>query len=56
VEIKKIKHGREYYLLCISQGRKSKDEAIRESHEKKFLSDLEKLQKRIENGKIKDTS
>ena len=41
------------YALCISDGRKEKDEAIRKSHEKKLLSDLKKLGKRVKDGKLK---
>ena len=50
----KMKHkGDETYVLCISDGRKEKDFAIRQKQEKRFLSDLNKLEKRIEQGRLK---
>ncbi len=44
----------EVYALCLSDGRKEKDKAIRESKAKKLVKDVEKLQKRIDNGRIKN--
>ena len=35
------------YVLCRSEGRKAKDEAIRLKQEKRLLADLARLQKRI---------
>jgi transposase len=37
----------EVHVLCRSEGRASKDRAIREKHEARLLADLEKLRKRI---------
>ncbi|MGI0084604.1 MAG: IS1634 family transposase [Nitrososphaerales archaeon] len=52
VKIKKVEQENEIHVLCISDGRKSKDKAIRETHEKRLLADLEKLSKRISSGKL----
>jgi transposase len=40
------------YVLCISSGRKEKDKAIREKKEKKLLTDVEKLLRRIKNRRL----
>jgi transposase len=53
VFIKKMEQGDELYVLCLSDKRSEKDRAIRESHEKKLLSDLKKLVKRIVTGRLK---
>jgi len=53
VFIKKMEQGDELYVLCLSDKRSEKDKAIRESHEKKLLSDLKKLVKRITTGRLK---
>jgi len=51
--IKKMEKGNELYVLCLSDKRSEKDKAIRESHEKKLLTDLKKLAKRITTGRLK---
>ncbi len=43
----------EQYILCVSEGRAEKDKAIRQSHENKLLEALEKLQNRVEKGRLK---
>jgi len=53
VFVKKMEQGDELYVLCLSDKRSEKDKAIRESHEKKLLSDLKKLVKRITTGRLK---
>lgn len=53
VEIKKVERGDEVYILCLSEGRKEKDKAIRETQEKRMLKDLKKLQLRIKKGQLK---
>jgi len=53
VLVKKIEKGDELLALCISEGRSEKDKAIRESHEKKLVTDLKKLAKRITKGRLK---
>jgi transposase len=41
------------YVLCRSEQRVSKDKAIRETHEKRLIADLDKLTKRIAKGRLK---
>jgi transposase len=53
VFIKRFEKGDESYILCISDGRKDKDRAIREKQEKRLRKDLEGLQKRIDSGALK---
>ena len=53
VEIKRQQKGDVLYLLCRSEGREQKDRAIRETQEAKLLADLNKLQKRVEQGHLK---
>lgn len=52
VLIKKIRQGEMTYVLCVSDGRMEKDKAIRQKQEQKFLSDMERLKKRIDNGRL----
>jgi transposase len=54
VRVKKIEREHEVHVLCLSEGRKSKDKAIRETHEKRLLTDLNKLSQRISLGKLID--
>ena len=44
----------EVYILCISEERMAKDRAIRESHEKKLLLDLEKAAASVRAGRLKE--
>ena len=53
IYIKKMEKDDELYVLCISDKRSEKDKAIRESHEKKLLADLNKLVKRVAKGRLK---
>jgi len=53
VQVKMVKQGAEQHVLCLSDGRREKDRAIRESQEKKLAEDLQKLAKRIESGKLR---
>ena len=53
VEIKRQQRGDILYILCRSEGREEKDRAIRETQEAKLLADLNKLQKRVEQGRLK---
>jgi len=55
VFVKRFEKGDEAYILCISDGRKEKDRAIREKQEKRLRKDVEALQKRIGSGAIKTT-
>ena len=54
VFIKRKVHETEVHLLCLSDGRKEKDRAIREKHEERLLKDLKRLQERIASGKLVD--
>jgi transposase len=45
----------ETHVLCLSSERMTKDQAIRDAHEKKLLVDLEKLSKRVAKGKGRGT-
>lgn len=53
VQVKKKERGGKVFLLVISEERAAKDRAIRETQEKRLLGDLEKLKKRIEQGRLK---
>jgi transposase len=52
VKIKKVRQGEMTYVLCISSGRLEKDKAIREKQQERFLRDIAKLQKRIQDGRL----
>lgn len=53
VWVKRAETAEHLYVLCRSEGRKAKDEAIRLKQEKRLLADLARLRKRIETGKLK---
>ena len=53
VQIKRRVKENVVYILCRSEGRKEKDQAIRETHEAKLLRDLTKLQQRVSKGRLK---
>ena len=54
VWIKRRERGKEVSILCLSEGRREKDRAIRESHEQGLKKDLERLQARIAKGQLQD--
>jgi len=54
VLVKRKVVGDEVHILCKSDGREAKDQAIREKHEQRLLADLRKLQARVARGKLKD--
>lgn len=54
VVVKMKRKEKETYVLCISDGRKEKDCAIRQKLEKRLLGDLKKLENRIEQGRLKN--
>ena len=43
----------ETLIICVSEGRREKDKAIREKQEKKFLKDVESLKLRTDGGTVK---
>jgi transposase len=53
IRVKPIRQGEELIVLCTSEERAAKDRAIRENQERRFLADLDRLQKRIEKGRLK---
>lgn len=53
VQIKRRQRGNEQYVLCLSEGRQEKDRAIRVKHERRLLMDLERLNKRVDKGRLK---
>lgn len=55
VEIKRRQKGDEIYILCRSEGRAEKDRAIRAKQEQRLIRDLEKLQVRVQRGRLKKT-
>jgi transposase len=55
IRVKMREAGGVMHVLCISSERKEKDRAIRETHEKRLVEDLKKLQKRVQKGKGKGT-
>lgn len=54
VYIKRKQGDERTYVLCLSEGRREKDRAIRERREQKLLSDVERLQRRVAKGSLKD--
>lgn len=54
VEVKLKRSEDETYVLCVSDGRKDKDRAIREKHELRLLRDLDKLKARIDGARLAD--
>jgi len=54
VKVKLVRQEGETYVLCHSAARSEKDRAIRVKHEKKLLSDLDKLSRRIHKGQLKN--
>jgi transposase len=53
VWIKRAETAEHLYVLCRSEGRKAKDQAIRLKQEKRLLADLSRLRKRIDSGRLK---
>jgi transposase len=52
VRVKMRRSGDETHVLCVGEGRKEKDRAIREKLEARLLSDLRKLQERVRKGHL----
>ena len=53
VRVKLIEHGNERIVLCTSEERATKDRAIRQKQEGRFLAALERLKQRVEKGRLK---
>jgi transposase len=53
VFIKRATRGDEVHILCRSDGRREKDQAIRDKHEQRFLRDLAKLHARVAAGRLR---
>jgi transposase len=53
VRVKPVLHDGELIVLCTSEERVEKDRAIRQKQEGRFLADLDRLQTRIEKGRLK---
>ena len=54
VRVKMERRDGETYVLCVSEGRETKDRAIREKHETRLLADAAKLHKNVANGRLKN--
>jgi transposase len=52
LRIKRRQKGGEVHILCLSEGRREKDRAIREAHEQRLKKELEALQSRLEKGQL----
>ena len=52
VEVKLKRTEEETFVLCTSEGRRNKDRAIRDKHERRLVNDLDKLQARIGAGRL----
>ena len=55
IEVKLRRVGELTYVLCRSSEREQKDRAIRQLHEQRLLTDLNKLEKRVAKGKGRGT-
>jgi transposase len=53
VRVKPVRRDEELIVLCTSEERVEKDQAIRHKQEGRFLGDLARLQGRIDNGRLK---
>ena len=56
VRIKRCHKGAEVYILCLSEGRQTKDRAIREKQEQRFRRDLRALETRIGKEQLKSSA
>jgi transposase len=52
VRVKRLVRDKETFILCTSSERVAKDRAIRTKQEGRFLADVEKLQRRIDKGRL----
>ena len=56
VLIKRQRVGDEVHILCRSDARIEKDRAIRDTHEQRLLTDLQKLQTRVAQRRLRDAA
>lgn len=56
VFIKRQTVGDEVHILCRSDARAEKDRAIRDKHEQRLRADLQKLQARVAQGRLRDAA
>jgi hypothetical protein len=56
VVVKRQTVGDEVHILCRSDARIEKDRAIRDTHEQRLLTDLQKLQARVAQGRLRDAA
>jgi transposase len=54
VDVQLVRSEGKNYVLCRSEQRIEKDKAIREKQEQRLIADLEKLSKRIANGRLSE--
>jgi len=54
VWVKTVRTEQQLYVLCRSEGRQAKDEAIRRKQEQRLLADLGRLQARVEKGRLRE--
>jgi len=52
VRVKRCEGHDHTVVLCLSDGRQNKDRAIRQKHEQRLLTDIDKLSTRIANGRL----
>lgn len=53
VLVKMLRQEGQNHILCLSDGRREKDRAIRQTQEKKLAAELKKLEKRIVSGRLR---
>ena len=53
VRVKRMEKEGEVWVLCLSDGRREKDRAIREKQEARLIGDLEKLRERVGKGRVR---
>src|SRR5260370_11608552 len=56
VWVKRVVAGSQLYVLCRSEGRTAKDQAIRHKQEQRLRADLNRLQARVAAGRLRQAS
>lgn len=54
VDIRRYQRAQQTLILCVSEGRKDKDKAIREKQEKRFLEAFRCLAQSVQQGRLKE--